>query len=402
MGEAGTAGSRRLAVSALVFTSFLGAGLIAIVSAGEGGHSSKPVLSSESDVLMAGAFVGVGLFVALKRPGNLVAWALVLSGTGLLGGAVLQSYGRLALLARPDLALPAGAAMAAVGLGSWVPLMAGVFLLFLVFPSGRLSSPRARRFAVCVLSGFALVWALITIGSGRLDGPLARYDNPLALSSSTSAWYRIPTYGVIYACLGSIAAAGWMAFWRFRRSHGIERQQFKWPIAAVGLLVVTLPVAAAFNFNQEVGVLFGLELIALPIAIGIAVLRYRLYEIDRIISRTIVYGLLTVILGAAYAGLVLAGQALFSSFAGGSNLAIAISTLVVAALFMPVRSRTQAFVDRRFYRSRYDARRTLEEFSSRLREHVEIERLQSEIQNVVRQTMQPAHVSVWLRDDAAR
>jgi len=129
------------------------------------------------------------------------------------------------------------------------------------------------------------------------------------------------------------------------------------------------------------------------------VLRYRLYEIDRIISKTLVYGLLTVILSAAYAGLVLAGQALFSSFAGGSNLAIAISTLVVAALFLPARTRVQGLVDRRFYRSRYDARRTLEEFGSRLRDHVELDRLQTEIQDVVRQTMQPAHVTLWLRKE---
>ena len=135
----------------------------------------------------------------------------------------------------------------------------------------------------------------------------------------------------------------------------------------------------------------------LPIATAIAILRYRLYEIDRIISRTLVYGALTLILGAAYVGLVLAGQALFSSFAGGSNLAIAASTLVVAALFLPVRSRVQRFVDRRFYRSRYDAQRTLEAFGGRLREQVELERLATELHGVVSETMQPKHVSLWLR-----
>jgi hypothetical protein len=135
-----------------------------------------------------------------------------------------------------------------------------------------------------------------------------------------------------------------------------------------------------------------------PIAIGIAILKYRLYEIDRIISRTLVYGGLTVVLGAVYIGLVLTGQALFSSFAGGSNLAIAASTLAVAGLFLPARSRVQRFVDRRFYRRRYDAQRTLEGFGARLREQIDLGTLEHDLRGVVTETMQPAHASVWLRE----
>ena len=130
----------------------------------------------------------------------------------------------------------------------------------------------------------------------------------------------------------------------------------------------------------------------LPIAVGVAILRYRLFDIDRVISKTLVYAALSLVLGAAYVGLVLAGQALFSSFAGGSNLAIAASTLVVAALFLPVRSRVQRFVDRRFYRRRYDAQRTLEGFGARLREQVDLGTLERDLQAVVTETMQPAHV----------
>jgi hypothetical protein len=138
-------------------------------------------------------------------------------------------------------------------------------------------------------------------------------------------------------------------------------------------------------------------LMLIPAAVAVAIRRYRLYEIDRVISRTLVYGALTVILGAAYAGLVLAGQAVFSSFAGGSNLAIAVSTLVVAALFLPLRTRVQQLVDRRFYRRRYDAQRTLAAFSTRLRHQVELSGLCADLESAVDRAVQPAHVSVWLR-----
>ena len=153
--------------------------------------------------------------------------------------------------------------------------------------------------------------------------------------------------------------------------------------------------------DAAVNLLFALVITSIPIAAGIAMLKYRLYEIDVIISKTLVYGSLSVILGAAYVGLVLAGQWVFSSFAGGSNLAIAASTLVVAALFLPVRSRVQRFVDRRFYRRRYDAQRTLESFGARLREQIDlVDARDTTSDGVVAETMQPTHASVWLRTGA--
>jgi hypothetical protein len=193
---------------------------------------------------------------------------------------------------------------------------------------------------------------------------------------------------------------------RFRRSGPAQREQLKWVMFTAGLVLVMFP-AAALTYDTTpllvavtaVGSACAATLI--PISTGIAILRYRLYDIDRLISKTLVYGSLTVVLGAAYVGLVLAGQAVFSSFAGGSDLAIAVSTLVVAALFLPVRSRVQRFVDRRFYRRRYDAERTLEAFGARLREEVELETLTSELRHAVEETMQPAHVSLWLRQEAS-
>jgi hypothetical protein len=194
---------------------------------------------------------------------------------------------------------------------------------------------------------------------------------------------------------------------RFRRSRGIERQQMKW-LAFAGAIPVS-----AFILSFVLGALvveglvldvvfitgFG-SLTLIPVAVAVAILRYRLYEIDRVISRTLVYGVLTVVLGGAYAGLVLAGQAVFSSFAGGSNLAIAASTLVVAALFLPLRSRVQRVVDRRFNRHRYDAQQTLETFGARLREQVDLETLAVDLRRAVDNTMQPEHVSLWLRSGA--
>jgi hypothetical protein len=144
-------------------------------------------------------------------------------------------------------------------------------------------------------------------------------------------------------------------------------------------------------------VFFAVSVTLLPVALGFAMLKYRLYDIDRLISRTIAYVGVTAVLGGAYVGLVLAGQVLFSSFAGGSNLAIAASTLVVAALFLPVRSRVQRVVDRRFYRRRYDAQRTLEGFGARLREQIDLVTPERDLQGVVTETMQPLHVAVWLR-----
>jgi hypothetical protein len=161
------------------------------------------------------------------------------------------------------------------------------------------------------------------------------------------------------------------------------------------LLAFVSGQTALSNIGFAIGVV---GFVLLPITVGVAILRYRLFDIDRVISKTLVYAALSLVLGGAYVGLVLAGQAIFSSFAGGSNLAIAASTLVVAAMFLPVRSRVQRFVDRRFYRRRYDAQRTLEGFGARLREQIDLGTLEHDLQGVVTETMQPAHTSLWTRE----
>ena len=231
-------------------------------------------------------------------------------------------------------------------------------------------------------------------------GAYPQVDNPMKAPSWVGTVLFDPVWAL--AGFGLLAISLWSIVVRFRRSRGIERQQITWLALAAGVGIVGL--VGTFALYDVVGwlsdvftVIAFAGFVLMPVAVAVAILRYRLYEIDRIVSRTLVYGSLTLVLGAAYGGLVLAGQALFSSLAGGSNLAIAVSTLVVAALFLPVRSRVQGFVDRRFYRSRYDAQRTLDGFGNRVREHVDFDSLTADLRGVVGETMAPRHVTVWLR-----
>jgi hypothetical protein len=283
---------------------------------------------------------------------------------------------------------------------SWIPfiLVPSTFLL-LLFPDGRLLSARWRWAAWCAgvgIAGNVLV-------EGLRPGPIADYPeitNPYGVEGGAIDLLE----GVfLLTVLVAIAASSVSLILRFRRARGEERQQIKWLAFAGAVAAVTIPVSVAVYElvgERVANIAIMLSVLGLPAATGVAILRYRLYEIDRLISRTLVYAALTVLLGAAYAGLVLGGQAVFSSFAGGSDLAIAVSTLVVAALFLPLRSRVQRVVDRRFYRRRYDAARTLERFGARLREQVELDELRADLQGVVSETMQPAHATVWLRSGA--
>jgi hypothetical protein len=382
----------------LVVTALLTLALIVLVVLLELDASYEPADSltdSLPDIIMTLSFVIVGAVVTIKRPDNLVGWALSLAGLGLLVSGVLGLYGELALFAKPEQELPGGGGAAAVVDGAWTPLMAGVFLLLVVFPSGRASSPRWRTITTVVLGAFAVVWVLVTTAPGKLDPPFEAFENPLAFTDSQS--YLAIAWVLIGACLVAIAAAAVSLLRRFRRSRGEERQQFRWFAASAGLLLLTLPFSAIFNWSGIVGAIFGIALIALPISVGIAILRYRLYELDVIIRRTLVYGGLSALLAGLYFAIVLALQQVFSSFAGGSDLAVAVSTLAVAALFGPARRRVQQAVDRRFYRRRYDAQQTLETFAARLRDEVDLDALGTELRTVVRDTMQPSDVSLWLR-----
>jgi hypothetical protein len=267
----------------------------------------------------------------------------------------------------------------------------------LYFPDGRLPSRRWLPVA-----GIAGIGALVVVILGMLGDTLRgqnvgyRIENPIGIEGLAPV-EELPVFGVlsvplIIGCVGAVASV----VVRFRRSRGVERQQMKWFLFAAAP-IVTFPVTE-YVPGIVSDLIFAWLLIGLPAAIGIAVLRYRLYDIDVVINRTLVYGSLTVTLALLYVGsVVLLQYASRALIGGGSQLVIVASTLAIAALFNPLRRRIQATIDRRFYRRKYDARKTLDDFSSRLRDETDLEQLNADLLSVVRETMQPQHASLWLR-----
>ena len=234
-------------------------------------------------------------------------------------------------------------------------------------------------------------------------GALGPIRNPLGIEGFTN-FYKALLYTVSPLLYVAVALSLLM---RLRRAVGVERQQLKWfaysaAIFALGIVLIVIPIAIDTpSWYEWVGTaIFTASGAAITISIGIAILRYRLYEIDTLINRTLVYGSLTVTLVALYFGGIVVLQRFFVFVTGQkSTLAVVASTLLIAALFTPLRRRLQSFIDRRFYRSKYDARKTLEAFSAKLRSETDLEALNNDLVGVVRETMQPAHVSLWLRPE---
>jgi hypothetical protein len=347
----------------------------------------------------------LGVLVASRRPEHPVGW--LFCAIGFLAGADLfcTQYATYALLAQPG-ALPAGEAAAWVR--SWFGVVGGglgVFLL-LLFPDGRLPSARWRYLAWFNAAVIFLGALWVAFAPGPLDG-LGPIRNPLGIDSlkiagAGSAFdvYEVPWFVIVVVATTSV----------FVRLHGAgleERQQIKWfAYAAVVLtstillrvLTFSLPIPASVSLTVEG--LIALGLVSVAGATAIAILKYRLYEIDLLINRTLVYGALTAILAALYFGGIVVLQRVFVALTGEkSTLAVVASTLVIAALFNPLRRRIQGFIDRRFYRSKYDAAKTLEAFSAKLRDETDLDALSEGLTSVVRETMQPAHVSLWLRPE---
>lgn len=344
-----------------------------------------------------GAFAVVGALLVAKRPTNLVGWIMAVAGLMVGIFPVGDSYAGYVMTTRghPD-------ALAVLGAWTqswyWFLLLAlALVYLPLLFPDGRLPSRRWLPFALLMGIGTLSVVILGAL-TDTLTGQDVHYriENPIGIEGLAPV-ESLPVFGVLGVLLsmGFVGAVVAVVV-RFRRARGIERQQMKWFVYAAALI----PTFLVLDHLPQVidSVVFGLVIISLPTAIGIAVLRYRLYEIDLIINRTLVYGSLTATLVALYLGSIVVLQRLFVVLTGQeSTLAVVASTLAIAALFNPLRRRMQVFVDRRFYRKKYDAAKTLEAFGARLRNETDLKELSSDLVSVVNETLQPEHASLWLR-----
>jgi hypothetical protein len=362
----------------------------AVLSAVGGG----PLDDVLSGIVIVPVAATVGALIFARVPGNPIGWIFL--GLGLLAAfrALLAGYADATLLGGTGWQR-LGDVSADVTRWLWAPvsLIPVTFGLFL-FPDGRLPARRLRAFPWLAGVGIVALSAFVGLNtadeSWRTDAGSNADDNV----GAAVAVLGVLSIAVVPALIGSVVAV----IVRFRRSSGEEREQLKWLTYGGTIAAVVVFVSGTvFDERAGTGVVIAAALASIPLWIGIAILRYRLYEIDVVINRTLVYGALTATLAAAYLGSVLLLQLALSGVTESSGLAVAASTLAVAALFRPARSRIQQLVDRRFYRRKYDAQRTLEDFSTRLRDQVDLGALRSELHSVVGETLQPAHMSLWVR-----
>jgi uncharacterized membrane protein YhdT len=366
-------------------------------------HLYKPWLDN---TLTAVFYPTVGAIVASRRPENPVGWLLCLYGLVISISYFCAEYAIYALLAEPN-SLPAAEVL--VWIVSWMlSIIVGLpAFLYLLFPTGRLPS-RRWRWVAWLIAALVLAGVITSaFSSGALMGVLGPIRNPLGIEGLTGV-YKALLYFISPVALSAVVLS---VFMRLRRAAGVERQQIKWfayaaaaSVMATSLAYLVPGVIDTPLWFERMGFALNIAFIpAIPIAIGIAILRYRLYDIDRIINRTLVYGALSATLVALYFGGIVMLQRVFVLLTGQqSTLAVVASTLLIAALFTPLRRLIQGFIDRRFYRSKYDARKTLEAFSAQLRNETDLEALSDDLVGVVRETMQPAHVSLWLRPETPR
>ena len=354
------------------------------------------------------AFPVAGVVIATRQPANPIGWILLAIGAGWGALAGATGYADYGIRLHPG-SLPAADIAAVLTVSVWAPPvgLTGTFLL-LLFPDGRHPGARWRWIAYVGAAATAACTAAGLLDPDVLkDSPYAPTQNPIGVDALGGV-IAVLDYAVLVLALTMVASAASLVV-RFRGAGMVEREQVKWLAAAAGvsawiyLVDLCISVVAGGAGPEPVWRVllddaFVLSVGLIPVAIGIAVLRYRLYEIDVIIRRTLVYAALVSVLALLYFAIVYGIQAAVRSLSGQSGtLAVTVATLLVAAAFQPLRGRIQRAVDHRFYRGRYDAARTLESFSGRLREQVEIETVSGEVLEVVRQTLQPAHATLWIR-----
>ena len=372
----------------------------------QGGSRNALHLASEALISLAApvVFAIVAALIVSSQPRNSLGWVLMVPvGLYVVGGPIEGHIERFA----PSSSEPTVPILLMVWFNNWNWLLLIFPLLFilLLFPSGQPPTPRWRWVGVAAIAWAALFVLLAAVPQQINVATTTNlvFDNPIGILGKETVERLVGVWIVGLLVLAMACAVA--LFVRYWRANETEREQIKWLLYACALFLVVYVggfVSGLGGSASLVGyiwdVFFGLSVIALPAAIGIAILRYRLYDIDIIINRTLVYGTLTATLVAIYFGGIVLLQRVFVVFTGQqSTLAVVASTLVIAALFNPLRGRIQSFIDRSFYRSKYDARKTLEAFSVKLRDETDLEALNDDLLGVVRETMQPAHVSLWLR-----
>jgi len=352
----------------------------------------------------------VGALIASRRPRNPIGWILLADGLLFTLSFMLDYYGVYGVAVPSSLPFPV--VVAGINSWLWVPAVGllGTYV-FLLFPNGRLPSRRWR--ALAWLSGVMIFW--VSMGTALAPGPLQNLggvQNPFGV---LQPWMMIVFWATLPLLPLCMLASVFSLVLRYRGSRGEERQQIKWIALAASVVGLLYLIAMIFAFVFPSGAWFQpgsplwldvigytalLSFTLVPIAVGFAVLKYRLYDLDVIINRALVYGSLTVTLALVYFGGVTGTQALLGTLTGQRELpqlAVVVSTLAIAALFNPLRRRIQSFIDRRFYRRKYDAAKTLETFNARLRDETDLDALGNDLKTVVWETMQPEHVSMWLK-----
>jgi hypothetical protein len=400
---------RRLAAAVAALSLGLTAAAAALSLPGLVEHPPRAVQSSDAEIVVTIAIVGVafpllGWSILRRMPDNRLGWVYLAVGAFNGLNVFASAYAPWAY-ATADGNVPLAAEMSWVAVWAWMP----GFTLFstlgiLLFPDGRLPSPRWWPIVAVALVAFLVMFVPMAVATWPYRGPSlvqVAQGSPTADPAIrfASAMEGVGQVVMLVATLGSVA--GLIARWR--RARGVEQLQLKW--FGYGALVEVAILASWFAdvLGTILGVLSAILMgLALPLAIGIAVTRFRLWDIDRLVSRTIAWAVVTALLAAVFAGLVVGLQAVLASFTGASTLAVAASTLVVFALFTPLRRRVQRLVDRRFDRSRYDADRTVASLTLRLRDETDLDRVGAEIETAVRQTLAPSLVVVWTRAGGQR
>ncbi len=378
-------GSAASAIAVLDITGYFVLGAVNLIA-------SEPGAADPLSMLLFGAAVAafsvMGALLVRRVPGNRVGTLLLATGTAQVLGTGLLLVAGLGESAAPP--WPGAAVMAAFGdVAYTAPFLIALIGVPLVFPDGHLPSPRFRWAVGATLVGmaFAALAGLVALIPGLSD------------PGSVGAVLGLLTVGPIIFGFCGAGVATWI---RFRHGGPVQRQQVKWLLAVAGLAVVAFPPALILGSSESpLALAFWaiafLAYLALPVVIGVAILRYRLYEIDRIISRTIGYAVVTVTLAVVFAGANLLFQAVLTPLTGGNTVAVAASTLAVAALFQPLRQRVRQATGRRFNRSYYDAERTVAAFTTQLREEVDLESLGADVRTVVARTVAPATIGLWIR-----